>query len=181
MIFWVLGRSDVGHLYRHDVEAFYCVLLILCCHYENCSIRRRSVHEGIEIEKGDAFCYVVHHGGHLLRRKKLVSWFVPKAIPTSTSFSAFRPWLVNNIRYAFKAGLHARSLAYLRLNFPRRKQFLSNASHQKSDIAQTATVTLKAWSPLMTRRLVTTLSTRTFWHLCQGIDSQPLVIKKVEV
>ncbi|PBK89670.1 hypothetical protein ARMGADRAFT_865710, partial [Armillaria gallica] len=34
MAYDLLGQSDVGHLYRHDVEAFYYVLLMLCCRYE---------------------------------------------------------------------------------------------------------------------------------------------------
>ncbi|KAK0460331.1 hypothetical protein IW261DRAFT_296014 [Armillaria novae-zelandiae] len=36
----LLGQSDIGHLYRHDVETLYYVLLMLCCRYEIVEIER---------------------------------------------------------------------------------------------------------------------------------------------
>ncbi|KAK0234907.1 hypothetical protein EDD85DRAFT_791824 [Armillaria nabsnona] len=105
----LLGQSDIGHLYRHDVEAFYYVLLMLCCRYEIVQSAEGKVVRELQSEQARMpfaqwYDRTVSRQGlsdskHTFLRKY-------QTVPTSASFSAFRPWL-QDIRYLFGEGLHA--------------------------------------------------------------------------
>ncbi len=105
----LLGQSDVGHLYRHDVEAFYYVLLTLCCRYEIVQSAEGKVMRELQSEKAKipfAQWYDRTISWQGLSDSKHIFLRTYQTVPTSASFSAFRPWL-QDIRYLFGEGLHA--------------------------------------------------------------------------
>ncbi|KAK0234903.1 hypothetical protein EDD85DRAFT_1024792 [Armillaria nabsnona] len=53
MAYDLLGQSDGGHLYRHDIEAFYYVLLMLCCRFEIVQSREGKVMRELQLEKAE--------------------------------------------------------------------------------------------------------------------------------
>ncbi|KAK0475736.1 hypothetical protein IW261DRAFT_454772 [Armillaria novae-zelandiae] len=88
----LLGQSDVGHLYRHDIEAFYYVLLMLCCHYKIvCSLEGKVMKELSEDKKGLAFekWYNRTTSWETLADAKFRLLADSEAISPSKSFSAF--------------------------------------------------------------------------------------------
>ncbi|KAK0234904.1 hypothetical protein EDD85DRAFT_909488 [Armillaria nabsnona] len=115
----LLQTVDVSHLYRHDIEALFYVLMMLCCRYEIVSSDKGSVMKGVKLEKGeqkpfaDWFSRTVTW--NILSDMKTGFLGSGKSIPTSTSFAAFLPWL-KNIRLAFGNGYHARTISKAQLN-----------------------------------------------------------------
>ncbi|KAK0211854.1 hypothetical protein IW262DRAFT_1412085 [Armillaria fumosa] len=107
----LLKESDIGHLYRHDLEALFYVSLMLCCRY--CIVETSNGRQLQELPLKDiAFADWYKRTlpwPSLSSQKK--DWLTDKKspIPLSPSFSAFRPWL-NNIRRGFNNRLLARSL-----------------------------------------------------------------------
>ncbi|KAK0475749.1 hypothetical protein IW261DRAFT_1492684 [Armillaria novae-zelandiae] len=92
----LLGQSDIGHLYRHDVEAFYYVLLMLCCRYEIVwSPEGNAMKELSEDKKDLPFekWYDRTTSWETLADAKHHFLTSVKPIPLSKSFSAFLPWL----------------------------------------------------------------------------------------
>ncbi|KAK0474732.1 hypothetical protein EDD18DRAFT_1470569 [Armillaria luteobubalina] len=95
--------SDVVHLYRHDVEAFYYVLLVLCCHYEIVqSAEGKVMKELLKNETSLPFekWYDRTMSWETLAAVKLSFFAGREPISPSKSFSAFLPWL-NTIRFLF--------------------------------------------------------------------------------
>ncbi|KAK0451398.1 uncharacterized protein EV420DRAFT_1766427 [Desarmillaria tabescens] len=121
----LLGKSDVSHLYRHDVEAFYYVLLMLCCRYEIVQSAEGKVMKELELKNmpfAQWFDRTLSWEG--LSDIKCAFLTTRKTIPTSASFSAFLPWL-EEIRYLFRKGIDA--LSDLDAPLPRTRQ----QSHSK--------------------------------------------------
>ncbi|KAK0460332.1 hypothetical protein IW261DRAFT_1349814, partial [Armillaria novae-zelandiae] len=107
----LLKESDIGHLYRHDLEALFYVSLILCCRYRIVETSNgRQLQELPLTDIPFADWYKRTLSWQLLSSQKK-DWLTDKKslIPLSPSFSTFRPWL-DNIRRGFNNGLLARSL-----------------------------------------------------------------------
>ncbi|KAK0475733.1 hypothetical protein IW261DRAFT_1644376, partial [Armillaria novae-zelandiae] len=105
----LLGRSDVGHLYRYDVEAFYYVQLMLCCRYEIVwSAEGKVMKELSENKKLLPFekWYNRTTSWETLAQVKLGFFFGVEPIFSSKSLSDLLPWL-NAIRFLFIQGLFA--------------------------------------------------------------------------
>ncbi len=104
----LLGQSDVGHLYRHDVEAFYYVLLTLCCCYEIVQSAEGQAMKELGLKQNMPFQQWFDRtiSWQALSDSKHSFLHNYKAIPTSASFSSFLPWL-SDIRYLFGEGMHA--------------------------------------------------------------------------
>ncbi len=107
----LLKESDIGHLYRHDLEALFYVSLMLCCRYH--IVETSSGRQLQEIPLGgvaftDWYKRTLSWQSLSLQKK---DWLTDKKspIPLSPSFSAFCPWL-DKIRRGFSNGLLARSL-----------------------------------------------------------------------
>ncbi|PBK66012.1 hypothetical protein ARMSODRAFT_960459 [Armillaria solidipes] len=102
----LLGRSDVSHLYRHDVEAFYYVLLMLCCRYEivQGKVMRELQSEQAKMPFAQWYDRTISWQGLSAYKHSFLNNY--EAIPVSASFSAFLPWL-QDIRYLLGEGLHA--------------------------------------------------------------------------
>ncbi|SJL09024.1 uncharacterized protein ARMOST_12400 [Armillaria ostoyae] len=104
----LLDQSDVSHLYRYDVEAFYYVLLMLCCRYEIVQSAEGKVMKELGLENDMPFQQWFD---------RTISWQVLsdfkhsflhnyKVIPTTPSFSSFLPWL-DALRFLFRKGISA--------------------------------------------------------------------------
>ncbi|KAK0211823.1 hypothetical protein IW262DRAFT_1497677 [Armillaria fumosa] len=105
----LLGQSDVGHLYRHDIEAFYYVLLILCCRYEIVQSAGGKVVQDLQSEQAKmpfAQWYDRTISWQELAAFKHHFLTGVEPISPSKSFSAFLPWL-NAIQFLFRQGLFA--------------------------------------------------------------------------
>ncbi|KAK0451397.1 uncharacterized protein EV420DRAFT_1766426 [Desarmillaria tabescens] len=119
----LLRATDISHLYRHDIEALFYVLMMLCCHYEIVRSDKGSTMKELKTEKGkkppfsDWFDRMMTW--EALSRQKRCFLAEDTPIPTSTSFSAFLPWL-QDIRVAFGDGFHARTKSKIQPN-PKRK------------------------------------------------------------
>ncbi|KAK0194961.1 hypothetical protein F5146DRAFT_923660 [Armillaria mellea] len=108
----LLKPADVAHLYRHDIEALFYVLTILCCHYEiGLSDKKRGIQE-LKVEKGQEMPFAGWFNRSvtwdMLSDMKAGFLSNEMAIATSKSFTAFLPWL-QDIRYAFGNGFQARA------------------------------------------------------------------------
>ncbi|KAK0460333.1 hypothetical protein IW261DRAFT_1635265 [Armillaria novae-zelandiae] len=109
MAYELLGQSNVGYLYRHDVEAFYYVLLMLCCRYEIVRSPAGKVMKELSEDKKDLpfeEWYDRTTSWEILAQVKLSFFFSLEPIPPSKSFSVFLPWL-NDFRFLFRQGLFA--------------------------------------------------------------------------
>ncbi|KAK0211826.1 hypothetical protein IW262DRAFT_1322892 [Armillaria fumosa] len=105
----LVGQSDVGHLYRHDIEAFYYVLLMLCCRYKIVwSAEGKVMKELSENKKDLPFerWYDRTMSWETLADVKFRFLAGRQPISPSKTFSAFLPWL-NAIRLLFRQGLYA--------------------------------------------------------------------------
>ncbi|KAK0440229.1 hypothetical protein EV421DRAFT_788739 [Armillaria borealis] len=107
----LLGQSDVSHLYRHDVEAFYYVLLMLCCRYELVQSAEGKATRELKLQNEEMpfeQWYDRSMSWETLADAKLSFLVGPQPISPSASFSAFLPWL-DDIRYLFGEGIYART------------------------------------------------------------------------
>ncbi|PBK66026.1 hypothetical protein ARMSODRAFT_366773 [Armillaria solidipes] len=108
----LLGHSDLSHLYRHDVEALYCVLLILCCRYEIVEIEKVPTLRPLQNNPSDmpfAEWFDRSRTWRGLSADKaqfLCASETLEPIPISPSFSPFLPCL-RRIRRAFAKGIIA--------------------------------------------------------------------------
>ncbi|KAK0475735.1 hypothetical protein IW261DRAFT_1595246 [Armillaria novae-zelandiae] len=108
----LLDQSDVSHLYRHDVEAFYYVLLMLCCRHEIVQSAEGKVMKDLSHNRKDlpfGRWYDRTMSWETLAAAKFSFFFGIEPISPSKSFSAFLPWL-NELRYLFAEGIHARTM-----------------------------------------------------------------------
>ncbi|KAK0211825.1 hypothetical protein IW262DRAFT_1280124 [Armillaria fumosa] len=109
----LLDESYFGHLYRHDLEAFYYVLLMLCCRYEVVEIKKVPTLRPLKKNPSDMpFAEWFNQSltwGLLSADKKnfLDTSETLKPVPISPSFSSFLPCL-RRIRRAFAKGISAR-------------------------------------------------------------------------
>ncbi len=110
MAFDLLGQSDVGHLYRHDVEAFYYVLLLLCCRYEIVQSAEGKAMKELPSNKDMPFeeWFDRMMSWKTLADAKLSFLAGLEPISPSASFSPFLPWL-DDLRYLFTEGMYART------------------------------------------------------------------------
>ncbi len=104
-----LDQSDVGHPYQHDVEAFYYVLLMLCCRYEivhsaGGKVMRELQSEQAKMPFAQWYDRTISWQGLSAFKHSFLNHY--EAIPVSASFSAFLPWL-QDIRFLFRKGLSA--------------------------------------------------------------------------
>ncbi|SJL09006.1 uncharacterized protein ARMOST_12382 [Armillaria ostoyae] len=109
MAYDLLGQSDVGHLYRHDVEAFYYVLLMLCCRYEIVQSGEGKVMRELQSDRAElpfAQWFDRTKSWTTLAYAKHTFLTGHETISVSKSFSVFLPWL-DGIRYLFGEGMHA--------------------------------------------------------------------------
>ncbi|KAK0211856.1 hypothetical protein IW262DRAFT_1412093 [Armillaria fumosa] len=142
----LLKPADVAHLYRHDIEASFYVLTMLCCRYEiGLSDKNPVIHE-LKVEQGQQTPFAGWFNRSvtwdMLSDMKTGFLSSEMAIPASKSFTAFLPWL-QDIRYAFGNGYQA-----------------VNRSSR--------TVPASTFHLLLTmKRLVDMLSTQTFWKSCR--------------
>ncbi|KAK0199694.1 hypothetical protein DFS33DRAFT_1364371 [Desarmillaria ectypa] len=109
----LLDQSDIGHLYRHDVEALYYVLLMLCCRYEIVEIKQQPTLRPLQLKPADMpfaewFDRTMTWGTLSDKKAKfLAASEKSKPIPISPSFSAFLRCL-RLVRRAFAKGISAR-------------------------------------------------------------------------
>ncbi|KAK0488049.1 hypothetical protein EDD18DRAFT_1466506 [Armillaria luteobubalina] len=109
----LLDESYLGYLYRHDVEALYYVLLMLCCRYEIVEIKKVLTLRPLQENPSD-MPFTEWFNGSLTWRllsadKKnfLDTSEKLKSVPISPSFSSFLPCL-RRIRRAFAKSISAR-------------------------------------------------------------------------
>ncbi|KAK0440226.1 hypothetical protein EV421DRAFT_2083803 [Armillaria borealis] len=108
----LLKPADVGHLYRHDIEALFYVLTMLCCRYEIVLSDKKPVMQELKVDEGQQKPFADWFNRsvtwNMLSDMKAGFLSSDMTIPTSTSFTAFLPWL-QDIRYAFGNGFQARA------------------------------------------------------------------------
>ncbi|KAK0211857.1 hypothetical protein IW262DRAFT_1485875 [Armillaria fumosa] len=105
----LLRQSDVSHLYRHDVEAFYYVLLMLCCRYKIFQSAEGKVMKQLSKNEKDLpfeKWYDRTMSRETLAHAKLSFFAGREPISPSRSFSDFLPW-INTIRFLFRKRLSA--------------------------------------------------------------------------
>lgn len=105
----LVGKSDVGHLYRHDIEAFYYVLLMLCCRYKIVWSAEGKVMKELSESKKDLpfaqwYDRTISWKGLAHDKHHFLTGVEPISLPKS--FFAFLPWL-NAMRLLFRRGLDA--------------------------------------------------------------------------
>ncbi|KAK0460330.1 hypothetical protein IW261DRAFT_1614675 [Armillaria novae-zelandiae] len=109
MAYELLGQSNVGYLYRHDLEAFYYVLLMHCCRYKIVWSPEGKVMKELSEDKKDLpfeKWYDRTASWETLADAKFRLLAGVEPIVLSKSFSAFLPWL-NAIRHLFRQGFMA--------------------------------------------------------------------------
>jgi len=98
----LVGTSDV-HLYRHDVESLFYVMLLTCAHHE--FDRSGGAKWSVVIREGILPYQKWFNQQHyeMLGSLKGSFFFWPKAIELSPAFEDFHPWL-QDLRFSFTEG-----------------------------------------------------------------------------
>ncbi|KAK0455759.1 uncharacterized protein EV420DRAFT_1310416 [Desarmillaria tabescens] len=94
------------HLYRHDLEALFCVMLMICCRHsiiKEPQPRGTSQLEEIPTKSFPRW-FDCETSWDMLSVFKIAFFSSASRIPVSESFEAFQPCL-EQIRYAFSEGL----------------------------------------------------------------------------
>ncbi|KAK0474731.1 hypothetical protein EDD18DRAFT_1298695 [Armillaria luteobubalina] len=108
----LLKPADVAHLYRHDIEALFYVLMMLCCRYEIGLSDKKPVIQKLKVQQGQKMPFAgwFNRSATWDTLSDMKAGFLSSemVIPTSKSFTAFLPWL-QDIRYAFGNGYQARA------------------------------------------------------------------------
>ncbi len=99
------------HLYRHDVESIFYVILLLCCRYKLVTKQTSSECTTVEpIEVPSPFNAWYRLGRDTLKDKKLgfFTAIVPFSSKVNSSFTDFQPW-VDRLHEQFMFGFSARN------------------------------------------------------------------------
>ncbi|KAK0236698.1 hypothetical protein EDD85DRAFT_1023514 [Armillaria nabsnona] len=99
------------HLYRHDVESIFYVILLLCCRYKLVTNQTSSECTTVEpIEVRSPFDAWYRLDRDTLKDKKLgfFTAIVPFSSKVNSSFTGFQPW-VDRLREQFMFGFSARN------------------------------------------------------------------------
>ncbi|KAK0451410.1 uncharacterized protein EV420DRAFT_1560830 [Desarmillaria tabescens] len=119
----LLHATDISHLYCHDIEALFYVLMMLCCRYKIVCSDKGSTMKELKMEKGKKPPFSDWLDRMMmweaLSRQKRCFLAEDMPIPTLTSFSAFLPWL-QDIWVAFGDGFHAQTKSKIQPNLKRK-------------------------------------------------------------
>ncbi|KAK0430247.1 hypothetical protein EV421DRAFT_2041947 [Armillaria borealis] len=173
----LLEPADVGHLYRHDLEALFYVLMMLCCRFEIVLSDKKPVMQELNVEQGQQKPFADWFNRsvtwNMLSDMKAGFLASDTTIPTSTSFTAFLPWL-QDIRYAFGNGFQARANS----KYPKRKVPAKFIPQGERDLMNHPSVNVPA--PFDNETLGGYIFYSHFLAIMSEIGGHSLVIKNVQ-
>ncbi|KAK0490368.1 hypothetical protein IW261DRAFT_8982 [Armillaria novae-zelandiae] len=102
----LMEENDSGpHLYRHDLEALFCVMLMICCRHSIIKkVQPKGTSQLEEIPATFSRWFDRTKSWDLLAAMKTSFFSDYKPLPVSRCFEGFRPWL-DIIRSQFAAGI----------------------------------------------------------------------------
>ncbi|KAK0236725.1 hypothetical protein EDD85DRAFT_885245 [Armillaria nabsnona] len=96
------------HLYRHDVESVFYVILLLCCRYKALATPTSSEPAPLTCEKVSSPFDEWYKLGRATLKDKKIGFIMGDTVAVNSGFASFQPWL-NNLHGQFADGQSART------------------------------------------------------------------------
>ncbi|SJL08542.1 uncharacterized protein ARMOST_11908 [Armillaria ostoyae] len=96
------------HLYRHDVESVFYVILLLCCRYQVLARPTSSEPAPLNCEKVSSTFDEWYRLGRATLKDKKIGFFMGDTPAVNSGFAAFQPWL-DDLHLQFLDGYSART------------------------------------------------------------------------